>query len=146
MKTINTLLVLFVLSVLTQCKSTQSPASSTASLVNTYWRLAEMNGEPVQTPANVREAHIILIQEDQENHVKGFAGCNTIGGSFKQDGNSLSFSAFSTKMMCPENQMKVEDFLLKALSTTDNYEINGETLSLLQGETTLAIFQAVYLK
>lgn len=146
MKTINTLLVLFVVGALVQCKSTQSPDTPAASLLNTYWRLAEMNGEPVQTPANVREAHIILSQEDQENRLKGFAGCNTIGGTFKQDGKNLTFSAFSTKMMCPENQMKVENFLLTALSTADNYEIKGETLSLLEGETTLATFQAVYLK
>lgn len=105
-----------------------------------------MNGEPVQPPAGTREVHIILTHDDQENRMKGFAGCNNIGGSFKQDGQKITFSAFSTKMMCEPNQMKVEDFLLKVLTATDNYIIKGETLTLLEGDTALASFQSVYLK
>ena len=105
-----------------------------------------MNGEPVQTPAGVREVHFILSNHDQENRIKGFAGCNNIGGGFKQDGQKLSFSAFSTKMMCEPSQMKIEDYLLTVLATTDHYEIKGETLILLEGDTALAQFQSVYLK
>jgi heat shock protein HslJ len=49
-------------------------------------------------------------------------------------------------MMCEASQMKVENFLLGALTATDNYEVKGETLLLLEGETELAEFRAVYLK
>jgi hypothetical protein len=42
--------------------------------------------------------------------------------------------------------MVIEDFLLKALSATDSYEIKGETLTLLEGNVALAVFQSVYLK
>ena len=141
-------LFVFVVFALFQCKSTKiaSNTSSTATLLNTYWRLTEMNGEPVQTPAGVREAHIILTHEDQENRIKGFAGCNTIGGSFKQDGQKLTFAAFSTRMMCPPEQMKIEDFLLKALTAADNYEISGEKLMLLEGQVVVGRFESVYLK
>ncbi|MEJ1242382.1 META domain-containing protein [Chryseolinea sp. T2] len=133
---------------LAQCKSEKpaSEASSTATLTNTYWRLTEMNGEPIQTPAGVREVHIILTHTDQEDRIKGFAGCNNLGGSFKLDGQKITFSAFSTKMMCPPEQMKVEDFLLNALTATDNFEIKGEKLTLLEGQTTVANFESVYLK
>ena len=139
---------MFAVAILVQCKSSKpaTATQATASLLNTYWRLAEMNGEPVQTPAGVREVHIILTVSDQENRIKGFAGCNNLGGSFKQDGKKISFSAFSTKMMCAPAQMKIEDFLFQALTATDNYELKGETLSLMEGQTQLATFQAVYLK
>ena len=132
-----------------QCKSTKPAAdatASTASLLNTYWKLSEVNGDPLETPAGAREVHIILSHDDQENRLKGFAGCNNIGGGFTLDGQKLTFSAFSTKMMCTPEQMKIEDFLLKSLSTTDSYEIKGETLMLLQGDVALAVFQSVYLK
>jgi len=148
MKPINAFLLLLIGTLLFQCKSSKptSDTGSTATLLNTYWRLSEMNGEPVQPPAGTREVHIILSLDDQENRMKGFAGCNNIGGSFKLDGQKITFSAFSTKMMCEPNQMKVEDFLLKALGATDNYTIEGETLTLLEGDTVLATFQSVYLK
>lgn len=131
-----------------QCKSTKPTpeTGSTATLLNTYWRLAEVNGNPLQTPAGVREAHIILSHDDGENRIKGFDGCNTIGGSFRQEDQKLTISAYSTRMACLPEQMKIEDFLLKALTAADHYEIKGETLTLLEGETTLAIFQSVYLK
>lgn len=131
-----------------QCKTAKpsSDTSSTATLLNTYWRLTEMNGEALQTPAGVREVHIILSHADQEDKIKGFAGCNNIGGTFKQDGQKLTFSAFSTRMMCPPEQMKVEDFLLKALTATDTYEIKGEILTLLEGQTVVGRFESVYLR
>ena len=142
------ILFAFVMFALLQCKSAKpsSDTSSTATLVNTDWRLVEMNGEPVQTPPGVREVHIILTHADQEDKIKGFAGCNNIGGTFKQDGQKLTFSAFSTRMMCPPEQMKVEDFLLKALTAADNYEIKGEKLTLLEGQTVVGRFESVYLK
>jgi len=147
MKAFNVFFLLMSLTVLIQCKSTQSASGKpTATLINTYWKLAEANGERIETPAGVREVHIILTVENNENRLKGFAGCNNIGGSFKQDQNKLTFSAFSTKMMCPNQQMKLENFLLDLLSATDNYLIKGEDLMLLEGDTELAIFKAVYLK
>jgi heat shock protein HslJ len=148
MKLTKVLPLLIAAAVLMQCKGTKTDTTpgATASLLNTHWRLAEMNGEPVQTPPGIREVHIILTVTDQENRIKGFAGCNNLGGGFKQNGNKITFSAFSTKMMCDPAQMKVEDFLFQALTATDNYELKGETLMLLEGQTLLATFQAVYLK
>lgn len=144
MKYIKTVSALFIV-LLFQCKSAKvnPDTSPNATLLNTYWRLTEVNGEPLQTAAGVRDVHMVLTRDDQENRLKGFAGCNNFGGSFRQDDNKLTFSAFSTKMMCAPEQMKVEDFLMNALTATDSYEIRGETLSLLQGETELASFKAV---
>jgi heat shock protein HslJ len=148
MKLKNVHLTFAIVAFLFQCKSSTPVADTnpTATLLNTYWRLADMNGEPVKPPAGTREVHVILSRDDQENRMKGFAGCNNIGGSFKQEGLKITFSAFSTKMMCEPNQMKIEDFLLNALTATDNYIIKGETLTLLEGDTVLATFESVYLK
>ncbi len=137
----------FIVCLVAQCKSTK-PVNQVppATLLNTYWRLAEMNGEPVRTPESAREVHIILSSDDGQNQLKGFAGCNTLGGTFNVDGNKLSFSAFSTKMMCSPDRMKVEDFLFNVLATTDTYVLEGATLHLLQGDVEIAEFQSVHLK
>ncbi len=129
---------------LLQCKSTEKNVS-TATLENTYWRLAEMNGKPVITPTDAKEVHMILTSIDSEKRVKGFAGCNNIGGSFTLDGNKISFITISTKMFC-QDRMEVEDFLTNALSKAETYSITGEELSLYQGETKLITFQSVYFK
>jgi heat shock protein HslJ len=119
--------------------------ASTATLENTYWKLAEMNGKPIVTPADAKEVHIILTNEGENKRVKGHAGCNSLGGSYTLSGNEIKFITITTKMMCVD-RMDVEDFLLNALSVANRYKITGETLELFQGDTLVARFQSVYLK
>lgn len=137
--------ILSVLSiVMIQCKSTQ-PTTSTARLENTYWKLSEMNGIPVSTPENQREVHFVLTKDGNDTTLKGFAGCNTMGGTYTTTGNKIKFSTFSTKMMCNE-RMDIENFIFSTLRDADTYKIIGETLELYQGNTFLAKFESVYLK
>jgi len=117
----------------------------TATLENTYWQLVEINGASIATPANAKEVHIILSSVENEKRVKGFAGCNNMGGSFTLDGNKIHFTTISTKMFC-QDRMDVEDQFFKVLSNTQTYTIKGEELYLYQGDTKLASFRSVYLK
>lgn len=139
--------LLMLLSTLTflQCKSAKSSTKPNASLENTYWKLAEMNGMPVVTPDDSREVHFILTKTNNQNQMKGFAGCNTLAGSYKADNHSITFTTITTRMFC-DGKMEVEDFLTKTLSAATSYKINGDVLELHQGETFLAKFEAVYLK
>jgi heat shock protein HslJ len=126
-------LIPIVLLTLMQCKPS-NVNGSLATLENTYWKLSEMNGNPVTTPEGVKEAHFVL---STEGNIKCFGGCNSLGGSY---------TVISTKMMCAPEQMDIETFFTKALSSADSYKINGEVLELYQGNTSLADFKAVYLK
>jgi heat shock protein HslJ len=131
-------LLLFVL--LVQCKTAEQNAGTT-SLENTYWKLTEMDGQPVTTPEGARPVHMILATENGEKRVKGFAGCNGLGGDFTTEGSKVHFTIITTKMFCEET-MAVENFLTDALNKADNYKINGDTLELYQGSTFLIRFQA----
>ena len=128
------------------CKSS-APASSVpdASLVETYWKLTELMGQPVPAPRpDTREVHIIL---KNGNRLQGFAGCNNIMGSFEVKNEfSITFSGVaSTLMACPD--MTTEDNLKKVLEQVDNYTIRGNSLSLNKARMApLARFEAVYLK
>jgi len=126
---------------LLQCKSSQG-SKDQASLENTHWRLSEINGNPIVTPEGGRDVHFILTSAIGEKKVAGFAGCNSMGGSYTLTGNEIKFVIYSTKMMCPSEQMVVEDFLMKVLTSATSYKINGDTLELLDGETLLAEFKA----
>ena len=131
---------------LSGCKtSTHLSNGADASLVETYWKLTELMGQPVSRPEpNKKEAHIIL---KSDNRLQGFAGCNNIMGAYELKNEfSLTFSdVASTLMACPE--MKTEDALKEVLEQTDNYTIKGNTLSLNKARMApLAKFEAVYLK
>ena len=141
MKTCHALLLALPL-LMVQCKSTQVSTSKPA-FENTHWRLSEMNGNPIITLDASRDVHIAMATDKGEKRITGFAGCNSLTGGYTLSGDKVKFVIATTKMMCPEEQMAVEDFLLKALSSTTSYKIEGDVLELLDGETTLAIFKAI---
>lgn len=128
-----------------QCKSSSQTTTSTAHLENTYWKLSEMNGMPVVTPADAKEVYFIMTAEGADKRIKGFAGCNSLGGSYTLDGNKIKFTTITTRMMC-HDRMDIENYLVQVLSNADSYKITGETLELYRGNTFLAKFDSVYLK
>jgi len=114
-----------------------------AELVGTYWRLVELNGEIVNTPEGMKEAHMILAGAESRAH--GNAGCNNFFGQFKTSENTLTFSAMgSTMMACPQ-AMDIERGFLTALGATTRYEISGLFLKLYAEDQLLAQLEAVYL-
>jgi len=114
-----------------------------AELQNTYWKLLELDGQPVVTPEGMREAHIVLATEGYS--ARGHAGCNNFFGSFETAGDALSFSAIgSTMMACPEG-MDTEQAFLQTLGDTTRYEISGQFLTLYADDRLLARLEAMYL-
>jgi heat shock protein HslJ len=97
------------------------------------------------TPENGKEVNIVLTKEDSTYRLKGYAGCNSIGGSYTRSDNNITFTVMSTKMFCDEG-MEIENFLIGALEKTNHFKISGDTLSLYHGDTFLAKFESVYFK
>jgi len=124
--------------VLVHCKSSKTATAAT-TLENTRWKLAEMNGTPIITPDNGKEVYMQL----SDKKVTGFAGCNTISGSYTLSGENITFKTVSTRMACDKEQMDIEEFYNYALSHAATYKIDGKTLELFEGETSLAEFEAV---
>ncbi|MDQ7917980.1 META domain-containing protein [Mesonia sp. MT50] len=115
-------------------------------IVEKYWKLKTLEGQPVKMSKN-QEKEIYFTLKMNENRVVGFAGCNGMSGTYKlEEGNRISFSQMATTMMaCPDVDVNEADFL-KVFELTDNYTINGDTLSLNVGRRApLAVFEAVYL-
>jgi len=130
-------------------KATNSGMSSdnpNSDLIETYWKLTELMGEPIaMTPDTKKEMHMVI--KKQENLVNGNSGCNSFRGSYiVLEGNRISFSQLiSTKMACID--MEKETTFMEALQKVDNYAIQGKILSLNKGRMApLAKFEAVYLK
>ena len=133
--------------------TTENATAGANSVENTilekYWKLIEINGNPVTASNDMgHEPHIILKKED--NFVQGNGGCNSIRGTYTLDEklNRVSFSQMVGTMMACSN-MAIESEMFKVLGAVDNYTLSadGNTLSLNKARMApLARFEAVYTK
>jgi heat shock protein HslJ len=108
-----------------------------ASLVDIYWKLTEIMGDPVtDNPEKTKIAHITFKIED--DRVSGNTGCNSFSGTYQlKPDNHISFSnMISTRAMCFDN-MDTEDKMHKVFQLTDSYKLEGNTLTLYKSDKTL---------
>lgn len=121
------------------------PASSKASLTNTYWKLVELDGARVtMTPEQEREVRITL---DDNGKVSGFTGCNRVMGGYTVAADVLRFTQLGgTRMMCPPPAMQLESAVLAHLNSVTGFRIEGEQLILLKDGAPVARYESVYLK
>jgi heat shock protein HslJ len=112
-------------------------------LVDRYWKLTELSGEPVVTPEGGKEAYLIFA--DESNRVTGNSGCNAFNGIYTlKPGNRIAFSQMvSTLMMCLN--MDTETKMKQVLESAHSYAVTGNTFVLNRADMTpLACFKAVY--
>ncbi|TYC14211.1 META domain-containing protein [Bizionia gelidisalsuginis] len=109
-----------------------------------HWKLKTLQGKEVTRVEN-QDKDIYFMLQSTENRVEGFAGCNSITGSYTlEQGNRITFTNVATTMMaCPDVKVNEAEFL-KIFEIADNYTINGDELSLNVGRRApLAVFEAV---
>ena len=141
------LLVIIMISIM-GCNSEKKTDTEVISdtITEKYWKLKTLNGREVTMVENqTRETFFILKSED--NRLKGFAGCNTFGGTFiLEKGNSIRFTnLLSTLMACTDVDVNETEFL-KIFNLADSYTIKDDVLSLNIGKRApLAVFEAVYM-
>jgi heat shock protein HslJ len=117
-------------------------------ILNKYWKLVELIGQPVKmTASDQREPHITLHLDG--NRLSGTGGCNTFSGTYElQPGNRIRFSQnmATTLLPCGDNQTEQE--LLKVLQEADNYSLASDTAMTLNKArmAPLARFRVVYFK
>ena len=78
-----------------------SGPASTAQLENTYWKFMTLEGKAIESPEDARELHIVLNSENQR--VTGFPGCNRMMGSYKLNGDKISFDRMAGCSGRPES-------------------------------------------
>jgi heat shock protein HslJ len=114
----------------------QQPASPAASIENTSWTLATLDGQPALADTTV------TLNFEAAGRAGGSDGCNNYSGSYTVNGSQLAFGQLvSTMMACPEPIMKQATAYAKALSQTAAYKSDGAALTLLDaGGKDLATF------
>ena len=130
------LFVLLLLSVLMSgCTSKQA-----APLEGT-WKLTAYGPKETPTPAVADEEATLTF--DGKGNVTGNGGCNSLGGTYKVEGDKITFSdVSSTLMACDDVRMAQEGAVSQVLSGTVEYTIKDNTLTLANNDNVL-IFAAV---
>lgn len=83
--------------------------------------------EGAQVPTEVR----ITASFDDAGAIGGSSGCNTYGGSYTTDGDSMTIGGlFSTQIACQPPLDAIESAYLAALGNVNGYQISGDTLVL----------------
>ena len=97
--------------------------SSAERIENVAWRIAEIDGRPVQAP----DAPLSLMLWTMDGRVAGFGGINRFSGPYELRGRDLSFGpAIMTRMAGPPELMDQEMALAQALEATAAWRPAGE--------------------
>jgi putative lipoprotein len=122
---------------------TEADTKPDVPLRNTYWKLVELKGGPVQ-PGEGKELHMIIKGDDR---VTGYSGCNQFMGSVTVSGDGLSFGPVAaTRRMC-QGVMEQENAFLLALENAHRHTISGEDLAITDANGTVVMrCVAVYLQ
>lgn len=101
------------------------------------WYLAEINQREVRSE-NSRSAHL-SFSPGQVSIVVGFTGCNRLSGTFELlEDHQIKFSPLAvTKMACLNND-QTESLFLPALSATNGWSVENNTLLLYNGDKVVA--------
>ena len=104
---------------------------------NTKWNLTELQGESNDAFA---EADTFWFALDGEGIV-GVGACNNFFGGYQLEecGAFRTGGMGMTRMACPD--MELEDAFVGIFETIDGYQIEGDVLSLMQGESVVAKFK-----
>ncbi|MGW8144035.1 MAG: META domain-containing protein [Anaerolineales bacterium] len=119
--------ILIIGGFLTSCGGEPTPVSTETDsrLADTSWRLAFLNGKPVESSLIAP-----LIFEDGENIV-GATGCNLFTGTYViGEGNDLDFQInLSTNWDCEETLNAQEQAMMLVLSSASYYATEGDVLT-----------------
>lgn len=135
----------------TPAEVASSAAASSASmdtlaevaLLNTYWKLNQLNNNDVAVVDNQREPHLVF---DAEGRVSGSDGCNRLMGTYILADDKLTLGELAgTKMGCADGMEQAQAFN-EALAKVASYSLIGDKLEFRDaGNLLIASFQAVAL-
>lgn len=110
-----------------EMKSTEEAGASESDLLSGKdWKLVMLDGEKVVIDSEMGSPH---VKFENTERISGNLGCNNFGGSYKAEGNQISFSKITaTQMACPN--LNVEQSFLEILNTATSFRISNDTLVL----------------
>lgn len=106
------------------------PSADTASLANTQWRLVSFGAPGAETP--IIEGSAVTLEFKAEGEAGGSGGCNSYGGQYQVQGDTLLLSEIvSTLMACADEAIsQQEQQYFQAMQTIGRFELAGDQLTI----------------
>lgn len=106
---------------------------------DTSWRLVALTPE-----VPLGAVRVTAVFDADARRISGMAGCNRFTGTFTTDGERLTIGPLATtRMMCPEPQMRVEDAVLRTLAAAQSWTQSDQTLVIETGTGESLTFSSV---
>lgn len=125
-----------VLTALCVCACTSMDVTNTGSSANvltqTHWKLTWLASQNQLQYDNSHAPDLSFNQDKQR--VAGSTGCNRFMGSYKIEGQKISFSKMATTMMACHTGMKTERAYMDALQQVSKWSIANGKLVLLNDD------------
>lgn len=104
-----------------------------SKLAGTNWIVESIDGQRVTVLDEAKPLQLVLSETDQR--VAAHGGVNRFGGTYRVENDRLSFGPLlSTKMASTTEMNRQEQAFANALSQSNRYEIDGDTLVLLSDD------------
>lgn len=118
------------------CSACKQRTRNAKPLEGTVWHLIQIEGRDVAAEAGTFDITL------QDGSLAGIGACNRLMGSYTVEPKmGIRFGALaSTRMMCPNVDM--ESQLTSVLEAATHYDIDYDTLILMQDGTIKALFKA----
>jgi heat shock protein HslJ len=111
--------------------------AATSEITGRRWYVISVNGGELIAPEGGERPWIELA----DGRIQGFGGCNNLMGAYISENDRLSFNEIgSTKKYCPDVQA-TERSIIEMLSTVSNYQVEGGTLTMMQGTNVVAVLK-----
>jgi heat shock protein HslJ len=106
------------------------PPNEATNLAGTQWTLASMGRPGSETPVVAGSA--VTLQFEADGQAGGSGGCNSYGGQYEVQDNTISFSqVMSTLMACADESVnQQEQQYFQALQTAGRFEVAGNQLTI----------------
>lgn len=128
------LLTIIVIGMVISACGTKQPSVSLAGV----WKLTSYGSADAPTPVLADVEAGLTFNED--GTVTGNSGCNGLGGKYAVDGDQVTFKEIvSTLMACDDPRMVQEGTVRKVLTGTATFKVEGNTLTLTNGDVLLAL-------
>ena len=137
MKKIYLIITISIISLLFAASCSILPGTGTNQLTGTTWKLVSYDG-------NIPLAGKNMTASFDTKEIRGSASCNTYFGTYRLKGDQISISGLGwTEMACmdPEGIMEQEQIIMKLLSESSSYSIQGDRLQITTSAGELLIFQ-----
>ena len=129
------MLCIVAATVIVGCCRCGSKSRTAATLDGNTWQLVKLMGQNVEA-----DGDSFTLTFTDEGRVNGKGSCNRVFGDYQTtaDGKIAIDHLGSTRMMCPD--VGREDLFFQTVGNAAAYEIDGDTLMLLNNGEVQAIF------